>query len=129
MTALTPEVIAEIEGLLAATTPGEWDFFGDGSVRVPGGSFSNSGGSGKFVCRADDDDDAALIAATHNALPALLAAARRYLWLQTKHDSGDQQMFVYGLHSDDMNAELDRMIEEERDAALSSAREGASDGR
>ena len=33
----------------------------------------------------------------------------RYRWLKKMHDSGDEQWFVYGAHTDDLDAEIDAM--------------------
>lgn len=94
MTALTPEVIAEIEGLMRACTPGEWAAdprrliiqtpSGDREGPVMSYLAGNPAtGPGMTLSVASERHaDHHLIAATHNALPALLAAARLFLELE-----------------------------------------------
>lgn len=35
----------------------------------------------------------------------------RYRWLKKMHDAGDEQWFVYGAHTDDLDAEIDAMLQ------------------
>ena len=38
---------------------------------------------------------------------ALRADAERYRWLRDKHDDGDEQWYVYGAHTNNLDAEID----------------------
>ena len=74
MSDLTPEMIAELERLLAEATPGPW------SSEISGdGMYLNAGRIGLMagIHAKERPDDAALCAAAVNALPALIAERER----------------------------------------------------
>lgn len=129
---LTPAALDELERLMAEATPGEWTNGAGGEYIWIDGNTLTYGYDNEFYRRDSD-----LICAAHNALPALLAAARRYQWLReassgyvdgTGHWCVRQrispigQPMEFALHS---HVTLDAAI----DAALASAKKGASDGR
>lgn len=85
------EKIKDLRKMLAEATPGPWKN-NDGCVHFTDSRY------GYDVAECDDDDDAALIAATVNALPALLDAAeawRDYLSAQrTIEESGHMDNYT-----------------------------------
>lgn len=78
MSTLTLDDIAALEALLVEATPGPWE---RPASEHPGpfNARAIDGPDGELVCAAYAADDARLIAAAVNALPALLALARRAL--------------------------------------------------
>lgn len=132
---MTPEALDGLEMLLQAGTPGPWEGpWGDThTVAAFEGSLNDFSytkdprGDAYPMAQFVLPKDAALIAAMHNALPALIAAARRYQWLRenfkTDFAHGTNDYWVLTGESKVIGHALNG-LDAAVDAALSSAQKG-----
>ena len=76
MSDLPPEKVAELERLLAEATPGPWTWLREDTPPAPGFRFGGEGALNESGY-AFSAQDAALLVAAVNALPFLIAEARK----------------------------------------------------